>query len=196
MHAVGLHFRHAGNALENAASFKVDGMYGCAIGRFLLVHFCRNALLRFNILNQCAAHRNIEHLNATANTENRHVACNRHGDNQKLEDIALRIIFATSWKLLFSVSRRQNVAPASQQKTIQMINHRFSRRFVLDFRQQDGNTARAQNGLHVILTDKHLSIRDIVRTGNANNRMIHGRSPFLFSSLFFLSLSFFPKDSL
>ena len=88
----------------------------------------------------------------------------------------------------------QNIAAACKKETVQTIQNRFGGFFILDFRQQHGNPARAEHRLHVVFADKHLAVGDIVRTGNADQRAIHFDSPFLFSSLFFLS--FLPKDSL
>ena len=96
--------------------------------------------------------------------------------------------------IALSTRRRQNIAAACKKETVQTIQNRFGGFFILDFREQHGNPARAEHRLHVVFADKHLAVGDIVRTGNADQRAIHFDSPFLFSSLFFLS--FLPKDSL
>ena len=196
VHAVGLYFGRAGDALKDASLFKANGMHRLAERRLLLMRFFRNVLLGFNILDECAAHGDVEHLNPAADAENRYVARDGHRDNQQLEDVALRVVLSAGGQRFFAISRRQNIAAACKKETVQTIQNRFGGFFILDFRQQHGNPARAEHRLHVVFADKHLAVGDIVRTGNADQRAIHLDSPFLLSSLFFLSLSFLPKDSL
>ena len=162
VHAVGLYFGRAGDALKDASLFKANGMHRLAERRLLLMRFFRNVLLRFNILDERATHGDVEHLNPAADAENRHVARDGHRDNQQLENVALWVVLSAGGQRFFAISRRQNITAACKKETVQSIQNRFGGFFILDFRQQHGNPARAEHRLHVVFADKHLAVGDIV----------------------------------